>query len=48
MQGILVGIAMMVGMLMIQLLPVQPWWRVLIAAIYGGVVGWGIMRWKNR
>jgi hypothetical protein len=48
MQGIFIGIFMMAGMMAINLLPIQPGWRILIAGIFGGAVGWGIMRWKNR
>ena len=48
MQGVFIGIVMMTCAMVITILPLAPWWKVLVAAVYGAIVGWGLMRWKNK
>jgi hypothetical protein len=45
---LVVWIAFTVQALVIPFLPLPTWGRILVASIYGGLVGWGITRWKNR
>ena len=45
---LVVWIAFMVQAFAVYYLPFSPWGKLLVGAIYGGVVGWGITRWKNR
>jgi hypothetical protein len=48
MRGFIVWIAFTALAFVIPFLPFPPGGKLLVASIYGGVVGWGIMRWKNR
>jgi len=41
-------IAFMVQAFVVYYLPFPPWGKLLVAAIYGGAVGWGLVRWKNQ
>jgi hypothetical protein len=48
MKGVFIGIIMMTCMTVITILPIEPGWKVLVGAVYGGIAGWGLMRWKNQ
>jgi hypothetical protein len=45
---IIVWIAFTLQAFAVHYLPFPPWGKLLVAVIYGGVVGWGIIRWKSR
>ena len=45
---IVVWIAFTVQMFAVHYLPFPAWGKLLIGAIYGGAVGWGLTRWNNR
>jgi hypothetical protein len=46
MQGIVVWIAFMVGMIGVYFLPLPPWGKLLVGSLYGAAIGWGITRWN--
>lgn len=45
---LVVWLAFMVQALAVHFLPFPPWGKLLVACLYGGAVGWGVTRWKNR